>query len=140
MYKKILLPYDFDNSFDNVPDQLVKLTKGRKDSMVIVVNVITEGELSKYKRDQNLRFDDVVKLKEKDIEPFKKKMREHNINFSTVYRSGNIMEQLLSEINDNDYDIVVMSNKRSRRDTKYVLGNVTHKVAKRVNTPVLIVK
>ena len=38
------------------------------------------------------------------------------------------------EIEDHDYDVIVMSNKRSKRDIKHVLGHVTHKVAKRKHT------
>lgn len=140
MYKKILLPYDFGNSFEKVPDQLVKLTEGNSDAEVVVFNVITEGELSNYVRYHGEHFEDVVKLKEKDLEPFKEMLNEKNINFTTEYVSGNVTKELLKEINENDYEIVVMSNKRSKRDIKHVLGHVTHKVAKRVNTPVLIIK
>lgn len=39
-----------------------------------------------------------------------------------------------------DFDLVVMSNHRVSIDIKHVLGDVTHKVAKRSPVPVLIVK
>ena len=35
---------------------------------------------------------------------------------------------------------VVMGNKRFKMDIKHVLGHVTHKAAKRINTPVMIIK
>ena len=44
------------------------------------------------------------------------------------------------KIKNNDYEIVVMSNRRSKMDIKHVLGHVTHKIAKRVNLPVMIIK
>ncbi|MFD2829977.1 universal stress protein [Corticicoccus populi] len=140
MYKRILLPYDFGNSFEKVPEQLQKLTDNQKDAEVVVFNIITEGELSNYVRYQGKHLEDAVAEKENDLIPFKEKLEEIGINYSTKFKSGNITHELLKEIRENDYDIVVMSNKRSKRDIKHVLGHVTHKIAKRVNTPVLIIK
>src|SRR5699024_5493196 len=44
MYKNILLPYDFGNSFSNVPDELVKLTGQNEDAVITIFNVISETE------------------------------------------------------------------------------------------------
>lgn len=139
MYNKILLPYDFGNSFSNVPEQLVKLTEGGEHE-IILYNVITEGELANNIRYQGKHIEDVVEEKEKDLQPFKDQLDEHGLNYRTHFQTGRITQELLKEIKNNDYDVVVMSNKRSKRDIKHVLGHVTHKVAKRVNTPVLIIK
>jgi hypothetical protein len=40
MYKKILLPYDFGNSFENVPDQLAKMTENSEGATITIFNVI----------------------------------------------------------------------------------------------------
>ena len=46
MYKNILVPFDFGNSFTNVPDELVKLTRGNEEAKVTVFNVIPENEMA----------------------------------------------------------------------------------------------
>ena len=62
------------------------------------------------------------------------------MNYEIVFTTGSPTIEILDELEKNHYDIVVMSNKRSRIEIKHVLGHVTHKVAKHSNTPVLIVK
>ena len=38
------------------------------------------------------------------------------------------------------YEIIVLSNRKAEDNKKFVLGSVSHKVAKRATIPVLIVK
>lgn len=46
MYKKILVPFDFGNSFVNVPEQLQKLSGSSKEAKITVFNVIAENEMA----------------------------------------------------------------------------------------------
>lgn len=140
MYKKILLPYDFGNSFINVPEQLVNLTNGDENSVITIFNVISENEMADNVKYQGKHFDDIANDKVEDLKPFTEKLDELGLNYNIKIKTGRVVQELLKEINENDYEIVVMSNKRSKMDIKHVLGHVTHKVAKRVNTPVMIIK
>jgi nucleotide-binding universal stress UspA family protein len=140
MYKNILLPYDFGNSFSNVPEQLKKLAGDDPDHMITIFNIIPEGELANSVRYAGKHFETLAGEKKEQLKPFTEQLDELGLNYQLEFSSGLITQTLLRQINENDYDVVVMSNKRSRRDIKHVLGHVTHKVAKRVNTPVLIVK
>ncbi|AYU54518.1 universal stress protein [Staphylococcus debuckii] len=140
MYKNILVPFDFGNAFNNVPEQLKKLTNGEEDAKITVFNVISETDLANYVRYQNKHFEEVTKEKEEDMQPFVKKLEELNLPYEIVFTVGSPTTEILTDLESNKYDIVVMSNKRSRVELKHVLGHVTHKVAKRSNTPVLIVK
>ena len=140
MYKKILLPYDFGNSFINVPEQLVNLTNGDENSVITIFNVISENEMADNVKYQGKHFDDIANDKVEDLKPFTEKLDELGLNYNIKIKTGRVVQELLKEINENDYEIVVMSNKRSKMDIKHVLGHVTHKIAKRVNTPLMIVK
>ncbi|HDC3093183.1 TPA: universal stress protein, partial [Staphylococcus aureus] len=52
-----------------------------------------------------------------------------------------ILEKITSgDINNGEFDLVIMSNHRVDLNIKHVLGDVTHKIAKRSSVPVLIVK
>ena len=53
---------------------------------------------------------------------------------------GNPKEELVKFANSGDYDILVVSNRKAQARKKFVLGSVSHKVAKRAHIPVLIVK
>ena len=140
MYKKILLPYDFGNSFTNVPEQLVNLTNSNENSVITIFNVISENEMADNVKYHGKHFDDIKKEKIEDLKPFTNQLEELGLNYNIKIKTGRVVQELLKEINENDYEIVVMSNRRSKMDIKHVLGHVTHKVAKRVNTPVMIIK
>lgn len=140
MYKKILLPYDFGNSFNNVPDQLVKLTDNNDEAMITIFNIISESDMADNVKFQGKHFEDIAKDKVEDLKPFTDQLDQLGLNYEIHLERGRVINELLKKINENDYDVVVMSNRRSKREIKHVLGHVTHKIAKRVNTPVLIIK
>ena len=140
MYKKILLPYDFGNSFTNVPAQLVNLTNNNEDSIITIFNVISEGEMADNVKYQGKHFDEISEDKVEDLKPFTDQLDELGLNYNIKIKTGRVVQELLKEINENDYEIVVMSNRRSKMEIKHVLGHVTHKIAKRVNLPVMIIK
>ncbi len=140
MYRKILLPYDFSNTFTNVPEQLVKLTKKDPEAVITLLHIMSENEMADNVKFHGKHFDDIKKDKIEDLKPFTDELDGLGLNYRILIKSGRVINELLKEINDNDYDIVVMSNRRSKMEMKHVLGRVTHKIAKRVNTPVLIIK
>lgn len=140
MYKNILLPYDFGNSFNNVPDQLVKLTDNNDEAMITIFNIISESDMADNVKFHGKHFEDIAKEKVEDLKPFTDQLDQLGLNYEIHLERGRVINELLKKINENDYDVVVMSNRRSKREIKHVLGHVTHKIAKRVNTPVLIIK
>lgn len=70
MYKNILLAYDFDNSFNNVPEALQNLTVGVDDAEITVFHVIPESELETSVRYDNKHFEDLAHEKSELLEPF----------------------------------------------------------------------
>lgn len=140
MYKTILLPYDFGNSFENVPDQLAKMTENSEGAKITIFNVITENEMSSDVKFNGKRFNAIAEEKRKQLKPFTDELDKRNLAYEIRFEVGRVITELLNEINNHDYEVVVMSNRRSKRDIKHVLGHVTHKIAKRVNVPVMIIK
>lgn len=140
MYKHILVPYDFGNTFRNVPDQLVKLVGQDKDAQIVIFNVISETELANYVRYQNKHLEEVKAEKKEEMRPFLNQIDELGLTYDVRFTTGTPTKEIVNEVEAHDYDVVVMSNKRSEIDIKHVLGHVTHKIAKRINIPVLIVK
>lgn len=140
MYKNILLPYDFSNSFDNVPEQLEKLVRNDPEHMITVFNVISEGEHADSVQYRRKHLDFIISERAERLEPFLTRLEELGLNYQVEFESGMIRQTILRKINNNNYDVVVMSNRRAKREIKHVLGQVTHKIAKRSNKPVMIVK
>lgn len=140
MYKRILLPYDFGNTFDNVPEQLVKLTQSSDDAVITIFNVVTGNEMMGDVRFNGKHFSQMTEERLERLKPFTDKLDELGLNYEVHFEAGSVIPELRTKIKENDYDIIVMSNKRAKREVQHVLGDVTHKIAKRVNIPVLIIK
>ena len=143
MNKNILLPYSFENDFDNIPENLAKLVE--ETSTVVIHNVMTENDLLASVRYENKHKEDIIKEREEALAPFLEKLKALGINYKVAIEFGPVKDTILERIQFGDidvgeFDLVVMSNHRVSIDIKHVLGDVTHKVAKRSPIPVLIVK
>ena len=140
MYNNILLAYDFDNSFHNVPKELANLTANNTQATVTILNVIPEIDLQKSVRYDNKHYEELVEEKADQLRPFVKELEDIGLEVNIRFTAGSIKQGILKEIEDNGYDIIVMSNKRPKPGLKDVLGNVTHKIANAAPSPVLIIK
>src|SRR5699024_10825874 len=125
MYKKILLPYDFGNSFTTVPAQLVNLTNNNENSIITIINVIAEGKMADNVKYQGKHFDKISEDKVEDLKPFTDQRDELGLNYNIKIKTGRVVQELLKEINEKDYEIVVMSNRRYKMERKHVHGHVT---------------
>ena len=109
-----MLLHDFGNSFTNVPAQLVNLTNNNEDSIITIFNVISEGEMADNVKYQGKHFDEISEDKVEDLKPFTDQLDELGLNYNIKIKTGRVVNELLKEINENDYEIVVMSNRRSK--------------------------
>ncbi|WP_260846359.1 universal stress protein [Staphylococcus saprophyticus] len=62
-----------------------------------------------------------------------------DLSVRVKFRGGYIKEGILSEVKENGYDIMVMSNRGEKCDMKNILGKVTEKIGSNVEIGVLIV-
>src|SRR5699024_12787998 len=133
MYKTILLPYDFGNSFENVPDQLAKMTENSEGAKITIFNVITENEMSSDEKFNGKRFNAIAEEKRKQLKPFTHDLDNTNLAYEIRFEVGRVITKLLNQINNLEYAVVVMSNRRYKRDNKHEDVYETHQVAKRVD-------
>ena len=139
MYKNILLAYDFENSFTNVPKAIENLSGGQNDATVTIYNVISDAELQSSVRYDNRHVEDLTDKKKERLQPFVEQLQSTGVQVNIKFSSGPIRNRILGELGTNKYDVVVMSNKRDKANLGNVLGNVTHKVANNSPVPVHIV-
>ena len=143
MFKNILLPYDFENDFSAIPDYLEKVID--EDSVVVIYHVVTENDLAISVNYYNKHKEDIIREKEKKLTPFLRELEKRGIQYKIDVDFGHIKDTILEkitsgDINNGEFDLVIMSNHRVDLNIKHVLGDVTHKIAKRSSVPVLIVK
>lgn len=64
----------------------------------------------------------------------------YGIKYDEIIVRGNAKVELVKQANSGKFDIIVLSNRKASDKKKIVLGSVSHKIAKRAEIPVLIVK
>ena len=72
--------------------------------------------------------------------PLQEKMKQAKVDFKVKFIHGEAGPAIVKYANDGKFDVVVIGSRGLNTLQEFVLGGVSHKVAKRANCPVLIVK
>lgn len=139
MFKRILLASDGSDHSVRAAKKAVELAKLNGNSEITVVYVV-DGQTSK---EDVLHNPDRAVVEEKRkirLQPVTNMLEEENLNFRYEKLLGEPGPAIVEYANKNDFDIVVVGSRGLNGLQEMVLGSVSHKVAKRVKAPVLIVK
>lgn len=139
MYKKILLAYDGSEHSKRAAENAIKIAKCSLDSKVIIVYVV---DANKAKHDVLSNWN-TLSLEEKRKELLTgvtKLAADEGVEYSIEILQGEAGPSIIKFANENDFDLVMIGSRGLDGIQGFVLGSVSHKVAKRVNCPVLIVK
>jgi nucleotide-binding universal stress UspA family protein len=140
MFKKILLAADGSEHSIRAAQKAIALAKLNPESKVTVFYVV-DGKISKHDAIHNLDADDIEFKRVQKIEAASEKAKEAGINYETkIVRGDEPGPTIVKFANENNYDVVVIGSRGLGAFQEFVLGSVSHKVAKRVNCPVMIVK
>lgn len=137
MYKNILLGVDTDLENKKALANIRKLSG--EGTIVTLLNAITEQDAQASIK-CGTHLNDLTKARSQELQPTRDILDEYGIEYDEIIVRGNPKEELVKFANSGDYDILVVSNRKAQEQKKFVLGSVSHKVAKRAHIPVLIVK
>ncbi|CAD7359499.1 MULTISPECIES: universal stress protein [Staphylococcus] len=137
MHKNILLAVDTDLKNTKALQEVVKLSG--KTTTVTMLNIIAEQDAQASVK-MGTHIDELKHIRHTQMAPTRETLEEHGIQYEEVIERGNPKEKIVTYANSGQYDIVVLSNRKAEAAQKFVLGSVSHKVAKRAKIPVLIVK
>lgn len=139
MYKKLLVAADGSEHSFRAAVQALELAKLIPDSAVEVVYVV-DSETSKRDAIHHVDAMEIEqKRKEKTIE-IEKKAKDAGVAYEMKVLRGEPGPTIVKYANENEFDLVVIGSRGLNALQEMVLGSVSHKVAKRVQCPVLIVK
>ncbi|CAM4089077.1 universal stress protein [Mesobacillus thioparans] len=139
MFKRILLASDGSDHSVRAAKKAVELARLNSDSEITVVYVV-DGQTSK---EDVLRNADQTLVEEKRkarLQPVTNMLEEENLNYKFEKLLGEPGPAIVEYANKNQFDIVVVGSRGLNGLQEMVLGSVSHKIAKRVKAPVLIVK
>ncbi|RIO36054.1 universal stress protein [Staphylococcus saprophyticus] len=137
MFKNILLGVDTTLKNEKALEEVSKLSG--EGTTVTILNAISEQDAQASIK-SGVHLDKLVQKRSEGLESTRNSLDEYGIKYDEIIVRGNVKEQLVKEANSGKYEIVVLSNRKAEDKKKFVLGSVSHKVAKRAHIPVLIVK
>jgi len=139
MYEKILLAVDGSHHSIRATEEAIKVSSLNSSSVVTVVMV---ADYENAKSDV-LHSGSSVELdmkRRKKIMPIEELLRKHNIKYRVEILHGVPGPTIVEYANKNKFELLIMGSRGLNGLQEMVLGSVSHKVVKRANCPVLIVK
>ncbi|MDA1477010.1 universal stress protein [Bacillus changyiensis] len=139
MYQNILLAADGSLHAERAADQAIRLASLVDQSVVEIIYVL---DFDKAKNEV-LHSESHTKLemeRRKRLSAIESKLKQSSVSYQITMKHGEPGPTIVSYANDHDFDIVIIGSRGLNTLQEMVLGSVSHKVAKRANCPVLIVK
>ena len=139
MYKRIVLAADGSENALRAAKEACRIASCTVDSEVEIIFVV---DYSKSKLDilhsQGKEALDLARRKK--LAPIEELFRLENVQYNVKILHGEPGPSIIEYVNSGVYELVVIGSRGLNSLQEMVLGSVSHKVVKRVNCPVLIVK
>ncbi|MVX66330.1 universal stress protein [Clostridium chromiireducens] len=139
MYNNILLAADGSENSIRATEEAIKIASLSNNCRIEVVVVF---DFSKAKNEVlHVEGKEQLELtRRKKISSVEEKLRDSSISYEIKMLHGEPGPTIVDYANKNDFDLVIIGSRGLNSLQEMVLGSVSHKVAKRVKCPVLIVK
>ncbi len=139
MYKKILLATDGSEHSKRATENAIHIAKCSTESKVHIIYVVDPSK-AKSETLNNWNSVDLGDKRKKRIKEVEKLAKESGISYEINILDGEPGPTIVEYANNNKADLVIIGSRGLNVLQEFVLGSVSHKVAKRANCPVLIVK
>jgi nucleotide-binding universal stress UspA family protein len=138
MFTKILFATDGSEHSLRAGEKAFELASYNQGSKVVIVYVVD----SKHSKDDVLQHwgANAADKRKTKLELVERKAKHVGINYELIFLHGEPGPTIVNYANKNKFDAVVIGSRGLNTLQEMVLGSVSHKVAKRANCPVMIVK
>lgn len=139
MFNKILLSSDGSEHAVRAAEKAIALAEFRPNAMIEVVYVVDSSKSKTEVLHSRNEIDRDKKRKEK-LALTEQKLKRAGIKYKITILHGDPGPAIVKYINANHFDACVIGSRGLNSLQEMVLGSVSHKVAKRAECPVMIVK
>ncbi len=139
MFNRILLASDGSEHALKAAEKAKALAQNNSLAKIAIIYVV-DGQTSKSDVLHSWNRLDVDNQRKQRLEQTEQTLKNDGIDYETKILHGEPGPTLVKYANDHAFDIVVIGSRGLNSLQEMVLGSVSHKVAKRANCPVLIVK
>ncbi|UOR13665.1 universal stress protein [Halobacillus amylolyticus] len=140
MFNKILLATDGSDHSNRAIEQTVKMVSPYKEQVTIDLIYAVDGETSKS---DILKYGDsntaTIKRKEKFLDTIQH-IKSQGIQADIILLHGEPAEEITEYANHHEYDCVVVGSRGRNKLQTLILGSVSHKLVKYIQSPVIVVK
>ncbi|MED3971711.1 universal stress protein [Priestia megaterium] len=135
MYQKILLAVDGSEHSKRAAKHAINVASFVPGAKVDIISVI---DLSKVKTE--VLHGELKQKRQQALEEIKSTFEKENVTYEFKIERGDPGSTIVSYANKHDFDLVIIGSRGLNSLQEMVLGSVSHKVAKRVHCPVMIIK
>ncbi|MEX2416751.1 MAG: universal stress protein [Paenibacillaceae bacterium] len=139
MYKTILIAADGSAHSLRAADHAMKLATYDPETLVVIVYALDSDHV---KADVLHHWNalDRTDIRKKRVIDVEAKAVKAGVKFVTKILHGEPGPVIVKYANENNVDLIVLGSRGLNALQEFVLGSVSHKVAKRAHCPVMIVK
>lgn len=139
MFNKILLSSDGSEHALRAAEKAIALAESNPDAVIEVVYVI-DGSKSKTDVLHSSNEIDREKKRKEKLALTEQKLTRAGMKYTIKILHGEPGPAIVKYANSNKFDVCVIGSRGLNSLQEMVLGSVSHKVAKRAECPVMIVK
>lgn len=139
MYRRILLAVDGSKNSIRATEEAVKIASLIPQCKIEVVYVV---DLTKVKNEilHSQGNEELEYARRKRLSPIEEKIKSKHVAYELKILHGYPGPTIIEYANKEKIDLVVIGSRGLNYLQEMVLGSVSHKVVKRVDCPVLVVK
>lgn len=141
--KKILMPVErYQNEYD-VIDAAVEIAKNCGSTITLFYVDNSKMIFNQVNSDSYVDLEEIMKTTREDDETLEKiaeKYSEKGIRTEIKEVVGDPAAEIISEAENEDYDLIIMRTHGMKPTRRFLMGSVTNKVVHHVNKPILVVR
>ncbi|CAM3220932.1 universal stress protein [Filibacter tadaridae] len=139
MYKRILVAVDGSENSVRAAKHAAHIASLDPDTKVDVLYVL-DYDRTRSDVIHNAGRDDLHTDRKKRLAPIEAIFEQYHTSYEFTIKHGDPGPVIITHANEHDFNLVIIGSRGLNTFQEMVLGSVSHKVAKRVTAPVLIVK
>ncbi|WP_096202041.1 universal stress protein [Bacillus sp. FJAT-45350] len=137
MFTKILLATDGSEYALRAANKAIEVAKCNPEATIHIALVVDSSKSDVLQTWNTIGAQD---NRNEKVRPTVEKVKDAGVNYEVEFLRGDPGPSIVKHANENNFEIVVLGSRGRNRLQELVLGSVSHKVAKRANCAVLIIK
>ncbi|SDC45064.1 Nucleotide-binding universal stress protein, UspA family [Pelagirhabdus alkalitolerans] len=139
MFNNILLASDGSEYAIRACEKAIGLAEGNEEAKVTILYVV-DSATSKTDAKHHWNAQDLDRSRKEKLAISERKFNQHNVKYEIKVLHGDPGPTIVEYADEIDADVCVIGSRGLNTLQEMVLGSVSHKVAKRAQCPVMIVK